>query len=198
MDRWRWGWRPRNRAVVDVRLGYSAVGLGAVGFVLVLLATLVVKEVVVPALRGPDRIVAQRILTATTLEPTPAPAPVRAAPAPLEPVRATPSTPGGPTQPPEPTPTVDPGDGGGEQPGPGPSPSPSTGPVSGVLDPVAHGVKDTLDGATGGRLAPVTDAVVALVDTVSDVADAVVGAVPTLVTGLLGGLLCGSHAPQRH
>ena len=62
----RW-WRLRDRALLDLRLGYGALGVGALAFMAVLAATLVVKDVVVPALTGPGTVTAQRVVSAAAI-----------------------------------------------------------------------------------------------------------------------------------
>ena len=174
-------WHRRRR---DQRLGYSALGLGAGGFVLVLAGTLLVTEVV-PNLLDEDA-PAQRVEPASELSPLP-PEPDRPAAAPVRSITAiegptTVAAPnpgaGGDDQPPTQTPaqpeppTVGPDgpDGPGGDPDPEPQPQPE-GPLGTTVDPVVETVADTAGGATGGATTPLTTPVVDLVDGVTDTVD---------------------------
>lgn len=173
-------WHRRRR---DQRLGYSALGLGAGGFVLVLAGTLLVTEVV-PNLVDEDP-PAQRVEPASELSPLGAPepggsaAPVRRVTV-LEGAVIEPAAPfpGAGSQPPAQTPAEPeppaggPGgpDGGPDGPDPEPQPQPE-GPVGSTLDPVVQTVADTAGGATGGATTPLTTPVVDLVDGVTDTVD---------------------------
>lgn len=185
-------WHRRRR---DQRLGYSALALGAGGFVLVLAGTLLVTEVVVPSIVGEDP-PSQEVVPASELAPvegqdpalddTPeAAAPVEVAEGSvLVPVAdpGTQASPGGgapapesPAQPaPQPAPAPQP-----EPPAPAPQPE---GPVGSLVDPVVEGVAQTASGLTGGATGPLTTPVVTVVDDLTDTVD-----------GLLGGLLGGSR-----
>lgn len=176
-------WHRRRR---DQRLGYSALGLGAGGFVLVLAGTLLVTEVV-PNLLDEDP-PAQRVEPASEISPLgtsqpdePAAAPVRSITAIEGPVTVPAAGPGGqPQPPPEPEPPTD-GSGGPDGPdspggpdGPGdpdPEPQPAEGPIGTTVDPVVETVADTAGGATGGATTPLTTPVVDLVDGVTDGVD---------------------------
>ena len=179
-------WHRRRR---DQRLGYSALGLGAGGFVLVLAGTLLVTEVV-PGLLDDEPAPAQRVVPASELQPAPQgpegrrvpqgpPAVVTVGtvfPGPvIQPAtgQSGPDAPGGagsagdggtPTQP-DPGPQPDP------EPQPDPDPPAGQGAASALLDPVVQGVTGTADGVTGGVTAPVTGPVTGVVDGVTDVVD---------------------------
>lgn len=186
-------WHRRRR---DQRLGYSALGLGAGGFVLVLAGTLLVTEVV-PNLLDQDPPPAQRVVPSSQLAPTPAPRqPSPAQPvvvvegAVVQPVRG-PRDPGadGPAQAPDPGADPDPqgpgpsGPGGPGGPGgpSGPGDQPE-GPVGSVVDPLVQTVADTAGSASGGATTPLTTPVTEVVDGATDVVDGLVG-------GVVGGLL---------
>lgn len=179
-------WHRRRR---DQRLGYSALGLGAGGFVLVLAGTLLVTEVVPGILN--DGVPAQRVEPASELSPVRAPEPAApdAAPdaAPARSVTAIegpatvpvvgPGPSGGTDQPPASTPET-PGDPAIPDPEPPAGPGPDTDPepqpegrVGATIDRVVQGVTDVAGGATGGVTTPVTTPVVDVVDAVTDVVD---------------------------
>lgn len=181
-------WHRRRR---DRRLGYSALGLGAGGFVLVLTGTLLVTEVVPGLLDEPEP--AQRVVPASELQPAPQqsgpdggtdplgtttvvavfPGPV-IAPVSLpddesagdEPDGDQPGgTPGQPQPQPQPQP----------EPQPEPEPPAGQGAASALLDPVVQAVTGTADGVTGGATAPVTGPVGGVVDGATDVVDGLLG-----------------------
>jgi len=179
-------WHRRRR---DQRLGYSALGLGAGGFVLVLAGTLLVTEVV-PGLLDDEPAPAQRVVPASELEPVPARRDGRDVPqGPPAVVSVGTVLPGPVIQPATDQPATDqadadesggPGDGGPPaqpqpepQPDPQPQPDPPAGPgaASALLDPVVQGVTGTVDGVSGGATTPVTAPVTGLVDGVTDVVD---------------------------
>jgi hypothetical protein len=183
-------WHRRRR---DRRLGYSALGLGAGGFVLVLAGTLVVTEVV-PGLLDDEPPPAQRVVPSAELEPDTATGAGtdgdEAPAAPVGPVSVVAVDDGVPDQGAQPVADQPDGSGSGgtpSQPGsqPEPQPQPQTQPepdpqpdpprgqgaVSALLDPVVQGVTGVADGLTGGATAPVTGPVNGVVDGVSDVVD---------------------------
>lgn len=171
-------WHRRRR---DQRLGYSALGLGAGGFVLVLAGTLLVTEVV-PNILGDDA-PAQRVEPASELSParTPQAEPADAAPtrpttvlegAVIAPVAAPAPAPAPGGQPAPPAQPEPPAQGPGTDPEPEPQPQPQPeGPVGTTVDPVVQGVADTAGGATGGATTPLTTPVVDVVDGVTDAVD---------------------------
>ncbi|MSY84881.1 MAG: hypothetical protein F2693_09165 [Actinobacteria bacterium] len=170
-------WHRRRR---DQRLGYSALGLGAGGFVLVLAGTLLVTEVV-PNLLDDEPAPAQRVVPASELQPVPAGPDGRGVPqGPPAVVSVGTVVPDPATQPATQPATgqTEPGqtdadgpDSGGPAPDPQPDPPAGQGPVSALLDPVVQGVTGTVDGASGGATTPVTAPVTGLVDGVTDVVD---------------------------
>lgn len=195
--------RPLSRYQRDARIGYGALGVSAVAFVMVLVASFVVIKVApdldlgVPSALAP----AQAVVKHPALTPvaartppgqdtdSPAVEPV-ATPA-VEPAPGTPDPGTAPVTPepvvPEPVDPdpIDPVEPVVPQPvDPGPSdPEPDRpGPASGLVDPVVEGVTGTLDQVTGGATQPVTGPVGGLTDDVTDAVDGLVG-------GLAGGLL---------
>lgn len=182
-------WHRRRR---DRRLGYSALGLGAGGFVLVLAGTLLVTEVV-PGLLDDEPAPAQRVVPASELEPAPEQGGTDGPATPLGPPTVVTVVPGTVVQPatqqvsgggeggapaqPQPDPEPGNGPGNGPQPGTGPQPDPpaAQGAVSALLDPVVQGVTGTVDGVSGGATTPVTGPVNGVVDGVTDVVDGLLG-----------------------
>lgn len=182
-------WHRRRR---DRRLGYSALGLGAGGFVLVLAGTLLVTEVV-PGLLDDEPPPAQRVVPASELQPAPDQGGPDAPEAPLGPPMVVsvgtvvpdpdgrPATDqsdepdqgseGGTPQQPQPAPPTEP------EPDPEPQPDPPAGQgaASALLDPVVQGVTGAVDAATGGATTPVTAPVTGVVDGVTDVVDGLLG-----------------------
>lgn len=170
-------WHRRRR---DQRLGYSALGLGAGGFVLVLAGTLLVTEVV-PNLLGPgEDPPAQRVVPASQIAPAPRPEPVTTAPvrsitvveaALVQPARGPQPGTGAATGTDTPDPDPDPqgpGSGPGQDPDPQPQPE---GPVGSTVDPLVQGVADTAAAASGGATTPLTTPVTEVVDGVTDLVD---------------------------
>lgn len=161
-------WHRRRR---DQRLGYSALGLGAGGFVLVLAGTLLVTEVV-PNLLDDEPAPAQRVVPASELQPVPAGPDGRGVPqGPPAVVSVGTVVPDPATQPATGQTDADGPDSGGPAPDPQPDPPAGQGPVSALLDPVVQGVTGTVDGVSGGATTPVTAPVTGLVDGVTDVVD---------------------------
>lgn len=176
--------RPRRDA--DVRLGYAGLGVGAVGFLLVLVGTLVVIEVAprvdLPqpfAARGQSvvRYPALEAVSSVDRDPLPAGAPATtrrtAAGAPSTATATpTPDVPGDPGDAGDPR--GDGGSGGGTGGGTTVRPGTATveGPLSQAVDPVTGGLVDALDGTTGGATAPLTGPAGGVLDEVTDLGDA--------------------------
>lgn len=196
--------RPLSRYQRDARIGYGALCVSAVAFVMVLVASFVVIKVApdldlgVPSALAPAQAVVKHPALTPVAARTP-PSQETASPA-VDPAiisAATgdqaPVTPGGTgpgTVEPGPVDPVDPVDPGPVDPvdpvdpepvDPGPEPD-RPGPTSGLVDPVVEGVTGTLDQVTGGATEPVTGPVGGLTDDVTDTVDGLVG-------GLAGGLL---------
>lgn len=176
----------RPRRDVDARLGYAGLGVGAVGFLLVLVGTVVVIEVA-PRVDLPQPFAArgQSVVRYPALE---AVSSVDRDPRPASDItaggRTTAST--SPTSDAgtgTPTPIPDRPDGGGtggtggtEVSGGGTTVRPGTataeGPLSQAVDPVTGGLVDALDGTTGGATAPLTGPAGGVLDEVTDLGDA--------------------------
>lgn len=189
--------RRLTRREIDRRLGYTGLGVGAVGFVLVLVASLVVIEVApridpsAPfAARGQSVVRYPALEVATPVDrvdrvvrvdrqadagPVERRQPVPAAPD-TGAVAETPDlsdTPGGPGEPGEPDTEGGSGGDGGTPRDPG---TPAVeGPVSQTVDPVVDGLLGAVDGTTGGASAPVTGPAGGLVDGVTDLGDGLLG-----------------------
>ncbi len=192
--------RPLSRYQRDARIGYGALGVSAVAFVMVLVASFVVIKVApdldlgVPSALAPAQaIVKHPALTPVAARTSPGQDDDRPEADPAVVPAATddqaPATPGvtdpGPVDPVEPGPVdpepidPEPVDPGPVDPGPGPD---RPGPASALVDPVVEGLTGTLDQVTGGATQPVTGPVGGLTDDVTDAVDGLVG-------GLAGGLL---------
>ncbi|MDP2772710.1 MAG: hypothetical protein Q8O61_04060 [Nocardioides sp.] len=194
--------RPLTRRDVDVRLGYTGLGIGALSFVLVLVASFVVIEVG-PRVDLPDVLARQSVVRYPALESVPvSDRDDRPSGNPATAERARPDRPAGDagTVSPEPDEAGGPDDGDGVVDGGGkgdggngdggngdggngdgggtpgdPDDAVADGPVSQAVDPVVTGLTDALDAATGGATSPVTTPVVGLTDDVSDLGDALLG-----------------------
>lgn len=176
-----------TRREIDLRLGYTGLGVGALTFVLVLVASFLVIEVA-PRIDLPGSITAraQSVVRYPALEPVARVDRGKRATSPTKrvaPERAssdTADTADTGDAPPVPdadtggSGTVDGGwdhgDDGGSRPD-RPSTPPADGPVSQLVDPVVGGVNGAVDGATGGATQPVTGPVGELVDNVTDLGD---------------------------
>jgi hypothetical protein len=173
--------RPLTRRDVDVRLGYTGLGVGAVVFVLVLVASFVVIEVA-PRIGLPGALDAraQSVVRYPAIEAVPTTDRARRSAGGGSAGQARPDK---ATQEPSVTsPAPDesggtPGDSGWDGANPGTTPNePGTavdeGRVSQAVDPVVDGLAESLDAATGGASAPVTGPAGGVVDDVTDLGDA--------------------------
>lgn len=169
-----------TRRDVDVRLGYTGLGVGALTFVLVLVASLLVIEVA-PRVDLPGALAArQAVVRYPALESVPvgrvpartgrdrSPDPVRPG---RDPAHGSP-TPDGSGASDHGGWDTSTGGGGGN---PGTPAAGSDGAVSQVVDPVADGLTAALDQTTGGATHPVTGPAGDVVDDVTDVADDLLG-----------------------
>lgn len=190
--------QPRRRQLSrhqrDARIGYGALAVSAVAFVMVLAASFVVIKVApdvelgVPAALAP----AQAVTKHPAIRPAPArtpatrdivrpeadirtPAPDAAAPPQVAPGQGPVPV---PVRDPEPVPS------GSDGPGPGPAPDPDgpprpgpprPGPVSGLVDPVVGALTGTPDQVVGEVTQPLTGPVGDLTDGVTDVVDGLLG-----------------------
>lgn len=188
--------RPLTRLQRDTRLGYSALVVSAIAFVMVLVASFVVIKVAPDTdLRVPSaRSATQPVVKHPPIRPLATRTPPTQAAGGVEAGAGTPGatdaaaspvvTPGGP-QPaptpdpvPQPTPTEPdgPGPGGPETPTPPPPDEPTRpGPTSSLVDPVVEAITGTLDQVSGGATQPVTGPVGDLSDDVTDVVDGLLG-----------------------
>ncbi|SFI02656.1 hypothetical protein SAMN05216561_10477 [Nocardioides psychrotolerans] len=184
--------RPLSRYERDARIGYSAMGVSAVAFVMVMVASFVVIKVApnldlgVPAALAPTQTVVKHPVLSPVAARTPPSRETGRPGAGSVASAVTPQAPGtvpaGTTDPdPDPVEPVDPGPVEPEPVDPDPvDPEPGRpGVASGLVDPVVEGVTGTLDQLTGGATEPVTGPVGGVTDDVTDTVDGLVG-------GLLG------------
>ena len=168
-----------------MRLGHTGLGIGALSFVLVLVASFVVIEVG-PRVDLPDVLARQSVVRYPALESVPVSdrdgrpssnttAAARARPdRPARDAATVTPEPDGSGGPDRGDGVADAGGNGGGTPGVPDAPA-TDGPVSQAVDPAVTGLTGALDAATGGATSPVTGPAGGLTDDVSDLGDALLG-----------------------